>query len=223
MTHDTHILPHPEDSFGLLDTATIFGANVLSDDQILGALLEPDRQSLASEILKTAGTLSDLAEMGPLELMALGLNESEAARIVLQGEFTKRVMSSFRRRRLGGLEMTLSELRLRGRQWPRETAGIIGADQYGRITLDRILFEGSRTGITLDLTEVMREALRAGCSGILLYRWQPTPKLSITTDDFQLCDELRLMGSALRISILDYLVVCEDEYYTARADKAWVN
>jgi DNA repair protein RadC len=223
MTHDTHIQPPPEDTCGLLDTATIFGANILSDDQILGALLEPNRQSLASEILKTAGSLSDLSELGPLELLALGLNEGEAARIILQGEYTKRVMRGHRRRRLGTLEETVSELRLRGRQWPRETAGILGTDQYGRITLDRILFEGSRNGITLDLAEVMREALRAGCSDILLYRWQPTPKLSITTDDFQLSDEIRLMGSALRIYILDYLVVCEGEYYTTRVNQAWVN
>ena len=132
--------PVPEETCGILDLAMIVGDKILEDAQILGALLEPGRAHLANGILETSGGLAALAAMGPLELLALGLTEMEAARIRVQTELTVRILRGHRRRRLGSLETFVADLRTRGLQWPRHTAGVTGVDAYGRIVLYRALF-----------------------------------------------------------------------------------
>lgn len=71
-------------------TVPIFGC-LLSDQQILAALLEPIDLARAEFILEAAGSLQNLATMGPLETCALGLTEGELRRVELQIEFVARV------------------------------------------------------------------------------------------------------------------------------------
>lgn len=217
--------PHlaPEETCGILDLAMIVGDKILEDGQILGALLEPGRSHLADGILETAGGLSALAAMGPLELLALGLTETEAARIRVQAELTVRILRGHRRRRLGSLESFVADLRTRGLQWPRHTAGVTGIDADGRIVLDRALFEGSRTCTFIDYSEILREALKAGCSSIVVWRWQPEPEARVDEDDFRICEELRVRAAALCLSVIDYVVIAEGTFYAARQAQDWID
>ena len=215
--------PAPEETCGILDSTTLFGDKILGDGQILGALLEPGRAHLANAILQAAGGLSALAAMGPLELLALGLTETEATRIRVQAEFTVRILRGHRQRRLGGLEEFVGDLRVRGLQWPRHTAGVTGIDAHGRIVLDRALFEGGSTCTFIDYTEVLREALKAGCSSIVVWRWQPAPEAQVGDEDMRICEEIRMRAAALRLTMIDYLVIAERSFYAARQDQGWID
>ena len=215
--------PAPEESCGILDLTMIFGDKILEDGQILGALMEPDRAHLADGILETAGGLAALAAMGPLELLALGLTETEAARIRIQAELTVRILRGHRRRRLGSLETFVADLRTRGLQWPRHTAGVTGVDADGRIVLDRALFEGSRTCTFIDYSEILREALKAGCSSIVVWRWQPEPEARVDDEDHRICEELRVRAAALKLAVIDYVVIAEGTFYAARHDQGWID
>lgn len=70
---------------------------LLSDQQILAALLEPIDLARAEFILEAAGSLQNLAAMGPLETRALGLMGDELRRVELQIEFANRVQAKVQR------------------------------------------------------------------------------------------------------------------------------
>ena len=59
--------------------------------------------------------------------------------------------------------------------------------------VDRVLFQGTAEWAPIDLPEIMRECLRAGCTGLVVYRWSPKPDLFVSGEDRRICDELRVM------------------------------
>lgn len=73
-------------------TVPTFGC-LLSDQQILAALLEPIDLARAELILEAAGSLQNLATIDPMEGRSLGLTECELRRVELQVEFADRVQS----------------------------------------------------------------------------------------------------------------------------------
>ena len=77
-------------------TVPTFGC-LLSDQQILAALLEPIDLARAEFILEAAGSLQNLATMGPLETRAMGLTEEELNRVEHQIEFVSRILARAKR------------------------------------------------------------------------------------------------------------------------------
>ena len=200
----------------LIDAAPDAGA------QTLAAVMEPGRAHLADSIQEAAGGLAALADMGPLELLALGLTETEATRLRIQAELTVRILCGHRRRRLGSLEGFVANLRIRGLQWPRHTAGVTGIDAYGRIALDRALFEGSASCTFIDYSEVLRESLRSGCCGIVVWHWVPAPEVSMEPEEKGICEEIRLRAAALRLSVIDYVVVAQENFFAMCSEEGWI-
>ncbi len=205
----------------ILVTAILRGTASLSDTQVLAALLQEQSLLRAESLLREAGGLDLLDRMGPLEFAALGLQQEEIIRLMVATEFAARAIRRGRRRKLGTLEETVRELRLRAHAWPRTVIGLIGVDAHQREIVDKVLFEGTLDWAPVDLAEIMRESLRAGCSGLVIYRWSPTPEIAVRPEDRRIADELRVMGSILGITLIDYLAIAEQSYWTGRCDDGW--
>lgn len=222
MTFENSPLPLiTTDEENLLYTAICRGTAALSDAQILAALLQEPNVIRAEDMLREAGSLDLLQRMGPLEMVALGLDESEIARLMLATEFATRATRRERRQKLGTLEDTVRELRLRAQNWPRSLIGLIGIDAHKRVILDKVVFEGTPEWTPMDFAELLREALRAGCAGIVVYRWAPRPEVVVESEDRRASDELRVMGSVLGITLIDYLAIAEHSYWSGRCDDGW--
>lgn len=205
----------------ILYTAILRGTAALSDAQVLAILLQEPDLARAENLLREASSLDLLERMGPLELDSLGLKESEIARLMLATEFATRATRRDRRRKLGTLEETARELRLRAQAWPRTVIGLIGVDGCNRVIVDRVIFEGTLEWTPVNLPEILREALRAGCAGIVVYRWAPRPEVTVGPEDRRIADELRVMGSVLGITLIDYIAIAEHSYWSGRCDDGW--
>lgn len=215
--------PSAVESDDLLATAILRGTAALGDAQVLAALLQTQDVERAETILHEAGSLDLLEAMGPIELAALGLQPEEIVRLMVASEFATRAIGGRnRRRKLGTLEETVRDLRLRAQAWPRTVIGLIGVDAQHRQILDRILFQGTLDWTPCNLPDILRESLRAGCVGIVVYRWAPRPEPYVTTEDRRIADELRIMGAVVGITLIDYLVIAEQGYWTGRCDDGWV-
>lgn len=205
----------------ILTTAILRGTAALSDAQVLAVLLQEPDLIRAENLLREAGSLDLLERMGPLELDSLGLTEREIARLMLATEFATRATRRDRRRKLGTLEETVRELRLRAQAWPRTVIGLIGVDTCNRVIVDRVVFEGTLDWTPVNLPEILRETLRAGCAGIVVYRWAPRPEIAVGPEDRRIADELRVMGSVLGITLIDYVAIAEHSYWSGRCDDGW--
>lgn len=113
------------------------------------------------------------------------------------------------------------ELRLRAQAWPRTLIGLIGMDPCNRVIMDRVIFEGTLDWTPVDLPEILRETLRAGCAQIVVYRWAPRPEVAVSSEDRRIADELRVMGSILGITLIDYIVITEQSYWSGRCEDGW--
>ena len=205
----------------ILTTTILRGAAALSDAQVLASLLEGQNLTRAENLLREAGSLDHLENLSPLGMDALGLQECEITRLMLATEFATRAIRRNGRRKLGTLEETVRELRLRAQAWPRTVIGLIGVDPCKRMIVDKVVFEGTLDWTPVNLPGILRETLRAGCAEIVLYRWAPMPEVAVGQEDRRIADELRVMGSVLGITLIDYLVIAEQSYWSGRCDDGW--
>lgn len=205
----------------LLVATILGGCEQLTDPQILSALLREPDVARAESILKQSGNLNTLVHGGPLELQALGLFEDEIVRLMIQLEFTTRVIAQHRLNRLASLEDTVKELRIRGEQRQRACVGMIAVDSQNRILVDRVLFEGSTEHCIVDVPEILREVLRVGADGLVIHRWQPIPNYFDLVNDRLLADRIRVAGSFLGVSLIDLIHISATQAWSARIHDGW--
>lgn len=212
----------PQNERDSLLVATILGGcEQLTDAQILSAILREPDGTRAESILKQSGSLNTLVHGGPLELQALGLYEDEIVRLMIQLEFTTRVIAQRRLNCLSTLQDTVRDLRIRGEQRRRACVGLIAVDSQDRILIDRVLFEGSIEHCIVDVPEILREVLRVGADGLVIHRWQPIPNDNVLANDRLLADRLRVAGSFLGVSLIDLIHVSPTQAWSARIHDGW--
>lgn len=215
----THLTPTQDSS--LLLATLLGGPAALSNGQLLAALLDSPDLARAEALLREVGTLHHLVHAAPLELQSWGLSEDEIVRIMLQSEVTSRVIAQHRQDRLGSLEETVKEIRVRGEQWPGECVGLLAVDPHHRVVIDRVLYQGTLTRCLAEVSEILRVALRAGAHGIVIYRWSPLPEAVLLPEDRAFADRLRLAASALELLVLDVLLIAEQSYISHRDADQW--
>lgn len=219
--HTEHSGDQKNDRDSLLVATILGGCDQLTDSQLLAALLrEPDGER-AESILRESGNLNTLVHGGPLELQALGLYEDEIVRLMIQLEFTSRVVAQHRCNRLASLEDTIKELRIRGEQRQRACVGLIAVDSQNRILIDRVLFEGSSEHCLVDVHEILREILRVGADGLVIHRWQPVPNQDVLAHDRLLADRIRVGGAYFGVSLIDLIHVSATYAWSARIQDGW--
>lgn len=216
-------LPSSAEEEGILETAVMRGTAALTDAQVLAVLLQEQDPSRAEAVLREAGSLDLIQAMGPLELAALGLSAEEITRVMVVLEFSIRAIRRDRRRKLGTLEATVREIRFRAQNWPRSVIGMIAVDTCNRVIIDRVIHEGIEEWVPIDPQGLLRECLRAGCNALVVYRWSPRPDRLVAAEDIRISDSLRISGSVLGISLIDFLVIGEQAYYAGRGDSGWVD
>lgn len=224
MAHDANPnLPSSAEDVGILETAILSGTAALSDAQVLAVLLQEQDPMRAEAILREAGSLDLIQAMGPLELAALELSAEEITRITVVMEFCTRAIRRDRRRKLGSLEATVREIRFRAQSWPRSVIGMIGVDTYDRVIIDRVMHEGVEEWVPIDPQGLLRDCLRSGCNALVVYRWSPRPNQLVSAEDIRIGDSLRVSGSILGISLIDFLVIGEQSFWSGRGDSGWVD
>ncbi|WP_005031440.1 JAB domain-containing protein [Holophaga foetida] len=202
--------------------SALAGVETLSDVQLLATLLEEEQINRAENLLLEAGNLALLANKGPVELMALGLGTREVVRLLVNTELTARLAIHRRARRLGNPAETVEAIRLRALGWDCECVGVIVVDRERHILLDQILFRGTPYQCPADICVVLREVVRTGGFGVVLYRWVPASEVILLAEDRILADRLRLAASALGVEVLDCLLISEQSCWSGRTDGRWL-
>jgi len=84
---------------------------------------------------------------------------------------------------------------------------VIAWDANGLRVADRVLAMGTRSELTIELSEVFRIAIAANGTSLMFWMWRPQTRLEITESDRKVADDLRLAAAGLRLQIEDLLIL----------------
>jgi len=212
--------PASKDSVtGILST---YGAESLSDAQLISTLLSIQAQYRAESILHSAGDLKHLLHFGPAELRDLSLSEHEASRFGAIQELLRRItrVGSKRPMILSLLQAT-AYLRPRCTSWTEERFGMLALNAKGELLADREISRGTATGTLVSPREFFREALRYGAVMALAWHNHPSGDPTPSGEDCLLTSRLRQAGEQLGIPLSDHIIIGADRSYSFRASERW--
>ena len=182
---------------------------VLMDSQSLVIMLDdPSDLGRALGIISAAGTLGYLLQMGAADLERMSLSNAEAERLIAIPKLAMHLHAV--RSGLPDLStrrQVADELSDRGLQYTVCMAGMIAWDANGLRVADRILAMGTRSELTIELSEVFRAAISANGTSLMVWMWRPQTHLEITKSDRKVADDLRLAAAGLRLQCEDLLIL----------------
>lgn len=206
--------------FSVSETCAAYGAEALSDIQLIEGLLDKTNHSEAATFLVAAGGLHRLLTLGMPDLQTLGLSATEAARLQILGEVTRRA-SRKTGERVTSPRSAGAYLLPKVQGWTEERFGMLALNAKGEVVADRILGQGTATGVLIGPREVMREALRFGASSVLVWHNHPSGDPTPSREDIALTRRLRQAGEALGLPLADHIVLGSDRYHSFRAAEGW--
>jgi DNA repair protein RadC len=198
------------------------GPEELSEAQLLAILLGTGRRGrsaveVAHELLREVGGLRglDRASIAALAKRRLGVGPAKLAQIKAGLELGRRVL---RKDLEPGFDVTSSKaayeyLRPAMRDLPREIFKVLFLNATNRI-LGEMDTKGSVTESAVYLREIYAQALQRGAASILCAHNHPSGSPRPSGADRQLTEELVIAGQAMRVPLLDHLIVGEAIYYS---------
>jgi DNA repair protein RadC len=206
--------------FSVAESCAAYGPEALSDVQLVEGLLDQPNHSEAATFLAAAGGLQRLLTLGMPDLQSLGFSAAEAARLQILAEVTRRA-SRKTGERVTSPRSAGAYLLPKVQGWTEERFGMLALNAKGEVTADRILGQGTATGVLISPREVMREALRFAASSVLVWHNHPSGDPTPSREDIALTKRLRQAGEAVGVPLADHIVLGGDRYHSFRAAEGW--
>jgi DNA repair protein RadC len=205
----------------IAEAVTRYGAEALSDAQIIETMLNRSPRGRAEEILSQAGSFSRLVTMGPAELKIVGLTKSEVARFAVLQEMNRRSSRAAVVPRINAPRAAGMYLLPKAQGWTEERFGMLALNAKGDLLADRILAQGVATACLISPREFFREALRYGAVSAIAWHNHPSGDPTPSREDLALTKRLRASGESLGVPLADHIVVGSDSFHSFRAAEGW--
>lgn len=198
---------------------TMYGASALSTAELLAIILGTgSRQEnvlhLAERILAHTGGLHGLSQVTTSELEKIhGLGQAKVAQVVAAVELGRRVMrSSQGERPVIQTAAQAAELVMDMRSLMQEQIRVILLDTNSQLIAVSTVYIGTVNAAILRVSEVYREAITRNAPAMILVHNHPSGDPSPSPEDIQLTRRLIQAGEMLDISLLDHLIIGENEW-----------
>ena len=199
------------------------GASSLSDSELIAILIsngykEKSAVELAKEILRLGN--NNLNELGKLSIAAFqkikGIGEAKAITIAAALELGRR------RHACMPLEKTVittskqiaEYLRAMIKDYTYEVFGVIFLNQSNKVNHFEIISKGGITGTVADPRVILKKALDAEATSIILCHNHPSGSLKPSRADEELTAKIKEAAKYFDIKVTDHLIVSEQGYYS---------
>lgn len=193
--------------------ALAHGAGALADAELLALLLDTPGLDLepARQLLAGYRDLPALAEAANAhDLSHEPLAPAARARLLAALELARRLARAELDRDaelLDRPDAIASYLHLRYARPIQEVLGALFLDVRNRLIAERELFRGTAHRIAIDVSTVLREALRVGATGIALFHTHPSGDPAPSPEDLEWTRRLAEASDTLGIRLLDHIIV----------------
>jgi DNA repair protein RadC len=208
------VVPKPRPQ--LREHALLFGIQGLSEVDLLALLVGTGSEGrsaavLAAMLLDASGSLSAIARMDARELAEhRGIGPAKAARILAALELGRRAFAASlldEREEFLSFEAVVDWARPRLAPLPHEEVWLLTLDgRNGLLSASRIA-QGGLHGCALTPRDVLRPALRAGGSAIVLVHNHPSGDPTPSAEDLRMTEALAVATGVVGLELLDHVVV----------------
>lgn len=199
------------------------GAGALSDSELIAILIgkghkEKSAVELAKEILKLGD--NNLNELGKLPIASFqklkGIGQAKAITIAAALELGRRrhAGTPLDKTAILSSNQIAEYLRTMIKDLSYEVFAVVFLNQSNKVNHFEILSKGGITGTVADPRIILKKALEAGATSIILCHNHPSGSLKPSRADQELTIKIKEAAKLLDIKVLDHLIVSEQGYYS---------
>lgn len=199
------------------------GADGLSTSELLAILIgsgnnEENAVQLMQRIMNCCdGSLCTLGRMSISELCAFkGVGKAKAITLLAACEVgRRRALEDSRQRVTFRNSQQIYEYFLSKMQdKPTEESHVMLLNNNLRLISSKLISRGGITGTVVDVRLILKEALLAGATNIVLCHNHPSGNPRPSQQDDALTEKVKQSAQLMDIRLLDHLIVTSDEYYS---------
>lgn len=199
------------------------GSESLTNAELLAILIgsgTPSKSAveLTREILKHCDNrLANLGKMSVEELMTFnGIGEAKAITIVAAAEIGRRRSQEIAADmpKMDKPQLVYDFMRPRIQDLTHEESWVMLLNNDARLVKLVHLSSGGLTDTSVDVRVVLKEALLAESTCIILIHNHPSGSIRPSTIDNQLTDTVKKAGDVMKIRLLDHVIVADGGYYS---------
>jgi len=196
-----------------------YGVAALSDQDLVALVLSTGQQGssvreIAHRLLASTSGLSGIASMGAASLAEhYGIGPAKAARLAAALELGQRVFREAvetPRLELISVDDVLRWARPRLSTLEHEEVWLLCLDGQNGLKAARRVAQGGLHGCALTPRDVLRPAVRAAASAIVLLHNHPSGSPDPSPEDIEMTRQLSLASQLLGISLVDHVVVARN-------------
>jgi DNA repair protein RadC len=145
------------------------------------------------------------------DLKKLGLSQKEAIRMVACLELFKRAYTQTNVRKISNsndayvIFKDLSFSRV-------EIFSVIFLDRANNVLSHKKMFQGGISETAVDIRIILKSAIDLGSTSFIVGHNHPSGNLTASSADTNLCNQIKNAGKLLQISLLDFLIIGNNEY-----------
>ncbi len=203
------------------------GADKMSDAELLGILIssgntEEDAVQLMRRILEDCGgSLRRLGQMAPEELCHRykGIGIAKAVTILAACELGARRQGDKRKKeKITRSEDIYNHFIGKMQDLAVEECHVLLLNHGHRIIDSRLISRGAIARALVDVREVLRYALLAHATSIVLCHNHPSGNENPSVDDDRITEKMKNAAKTMDITLLDHLIITDGAYYSYADD-----
>lgn len=198
----------------LVNTADQFGWNTLTNQQLLSLITGDDTNAgiLNEYLAECTPTIEGLMNLG------IGIGEKTATKIKALHTLFTRTKPKTKYPYIKSSMDIYNAIRPNFDNVIGEVVWLMLIDGAGRLVKKIMISHGSFDCTLLDVRMVVKYALDANCSQVILAHNHPSGSVSPSIPDLKSTREIYQGCKLMRIHLIDHLIIAGDEYYSF-ADK----
>lgn len=199
------------------------GASALSDSELLAILINNgNRNKSAVELAKDVLQLgkNNLNELGKLSIHDLkkikGIGEAKAITLTAALELGRRrhATAALSKNTIHSSNEIAEYLKISLKDFAYEVFGVVYLNRANKINHFEIISRGGITGTVADPRMILKKALEAEATSLVLCHNHPSGNLRPSKADEDLTAKIKEAAKYFDIKILDHIIVSEDGYYS---------
>lgn len=199
------------------------GRAALSDAELIAILIgsgtpKVSAVDLAKEILNSVhNNLNELARLSVKDLMRFkGIGEAKAISIVTALELGKRrrIAEVLERKKISSSRDVFELMQPLLGDIGHEEFHVVYLSNSNKVMRTEAISRGGITGTVADIRLIMKAALEAGATSIILCHNHPSGNKSPSQADISLTKKVKQAGEIMDIKVLDHVIVTLKEYYS---------
>lgn len=199
------------------------GVEALSDAELLAILIRSGKKNeSAVDLMRRVlaehdNSLSKLGRLAPAQLCRYkGLGEAKAVTILAACELGRRraTYDTGERPRLDSSRKIFSLVHERMRDLPTEEFRVLLLNKSLHLIADKRISLGGLAATVVDVRIVLREALLAGATAMVLCHNHPSGNCRPSVEDDRMTQRMKRAAETIDLQVLDHIVVGDGAYFS---------